>query len=111
MIRLKTKNGSANNRDAASHFHMKKYNCVIVTSVKAFLAETGGAGGGTGPVTMVAGTGAVFAKSSILDINAIVFLSVFCVQHFITLLLSLKDPAWLYFGKDFADLLICPNLR
>jgi len=22
--------------EAASHFHMKKYNCVIVTSVKAF---------------------------------------------------------------------------
>jgi hypothetical protein len=28
---------------AARHFHMKKYNCVIVTSVKAF-----GFGGGVG---------------------------------------------------------------
>jgi len=41
-------NGSPNKMDAASHFHMKKYNCLTVTSAKAF-GFGSGAGSGTGP--------------------------------------------------------------
>jgi len=42
------KKGSANRIDAASHFHMKKYSCVIVTWVKALCLFGGGLNGGPG---------------------------------------------------------------
>jgi hypothetical protein len=48
IIPKRIQNGSPNKMDAASHFHMKKYNCVIVTSVKAF-GPGAGAASGTGP--------------------------------------------------------------
>lgn len=51
IIPKRIQNGSPNNMDATSHFHMKKYNCVTVTSVKAF-GLGGGAGAGTGPLIM-----------------------------------------------------------
>jgi len=36
IIPNRIQSGSPNKMYAARHFHMKKYNCVIVTSVKAF---------------------------------------------------------------------------
>jgi uroporphyrinogen-III synthase len=68
ISRLRIINGIANSKYAARHFQKKKYNCVIVTSVKAF-ELFGGSGTGGCIFTVGVVTGASFPKSSSLDID------------------------------------------
>ena len=66
-------NGSANRIDAPNHFHMNQYNCLTVTCVNAFSVLAGKSGGGIGPVGITGFTGAVFARSSSLDMLMLSF--------------------------------------
>lgn len=52
-------NGRANNKEAAVHFHSKKYSWMIVTWVNALFWEAA-SGIGVGPPVTVAVTGASF---------------------------------------------------